>query len=264
MGDKDHLQSLDKGLLILELLSKRGSPAKLEHLAQISGIKKTSCFRVLKTLSKAGFLVRDPDSKSYWLGPKTILIGLAGLGSQGVREIALPFMRELRDKTGVTVNLGILIGTEVIFVERLQSTYIMESSLRVGSRLPAHCSSMGKAILAFLPDEETQEILEQLNFEKKTSNTIIDKEAFRKELGKVKAQGFALNNEELEVGLFAVAGPLRDHSGRAVAAMNISFPLVRHSKERALNVFCPMILKACQEVSSLLGLRETGSPSPKP
>ncbi len=263
MGDRDHLQSLEKGLLILELLSKGGSPAKLEHLAQISGIKKTSCFRVLKTLSNTGFLVRDQETKRYWLGPKTILVGLAGLGGQGVREIALPFMREIREKTGATVNLGILVGTDVIFVERLQSTHIMESSLRVGSRLSAHCSSMGKAILAFLPDEEVRETLEQLSFEKKTANTITDKEAFLVELEKIRTQGFALNNEELETGLFAVAGPLRDRTGRALAAVNISFPLVRHSKEEAMQVFCPMILEVCREVSCLLGFKEAGSQSPK-
>ncbi|MEJ5378521.1 MAG: IclR family transcriptional regulator [bacterium] len=261
MSDRDRLQSLEKGLMILELLSKKGSPAKLELLAQMSGIKKTSCFRVLKTLTHAGFLVRDPDAKSYWLGPKTILVGLAGLGSQGVREVALPFMRDLREKTGATVNLGMLMGTDVVFVERLQSAHIMESSLRVGSRLPAHCSSMGKAILAFQPNEEVEGILGQLNFERRTAKTITDKESFQIELQTVRERGFALNNEELEDGLFAVAGPLRDHTGKAVAAMNVSFPLVRHSKEKALKVFCPILLKACQEVSSLLGFRESRSQS---
>lgn len=251
----DRLQSLEKGLLILDLIFRQGSPVKLEKVVHSSGIKKTSCFRALKTLTHHGFLVKDPQTKAYWLGPKTIALGLTALNTGGVRELALPFMRELREKTGATVNLGMLVGTEVIFVERLQSAHIMESSLRVGSRLPVHCSSMGKAILAFLPAHETEKILQSLSFERKTPNTITDRDALRTELKRIRKNGFAVNNEELEVGLFAVAAPLRDYKGQAVAAMNISFPLIRHSKEEALNVFCPMIVNACSKISELLGFR---------
>jgi IclR family transcriptional regulator, KDG regulon repressor len=253
MRDRDHLQSLDKALLILDLIAGHRSPLKLESLVQLSGIKKTSCFRVLKTLSSTGFLSRDPETKAYWLGPKTISIGLTALEHRGVRELALPYMKKLREKTGATVNLAILNGLHVIFVERLQSAYIMEANLRVGSRLSVHCSSMGKAILAFLPEREIAEILNRIRFEPKTGNTIPTKEAFLRELKEIRERGFAVNNEELEIGLFAIAAPLRNHAGEAVAAMNISFPLARHSKQEAMDVFRPMILEACREISSLLG-----------
>ncbi|MEM4406643.1 MAG: IclR family transcriptional regulator [Candidatus Methanomethylicaceae archaeon] len=258
MRDRDLLQSLEKGLLILELLAERGCPEKMESLAHRSQVKKTSCFRVLKTLTHLGFLVRDPESKAYWLGPKAIVIGLAALGGRGIREVALPYLKQLREKTGSTVNLGVLVGADVIFVERLQSDYIMESSLKVGSRLSAHCSSMGKAILAFLSENELESVLEKLILEKKTPNTITSRDHLFRELEEIRRKGFAVNNEELEIGLFAIAGPVRDYTGKAVAAINVSFPLARHTKEEALRTFCPMILETCRNVSFLLGFREGG------
>jgi IclR family pca regulon transcriptional regulator len=257
--DRDHLQSLERGLLILDLLSQSRSPLKLERLVQLSGISKTSCFRILKTLTRLGFVVREAKEKAYGLGPKTISIGLSALESQGVRELALPFMREIREKTGATVNLAVLDGSDVVFVERLQSANIMEANLRVGSRLSAHCSSMGKAILAFMPDSDLDRILERIVFERKTEMTITSKEDLRRELREVRQRGYALNNEELEKGLFAVAGPIRDRTGEAVAAMNISCPLTRHSKEEVMQIFCPMVVSACKEISSLLGFKEGAS-----
>jgi len=255
MFDRDHLRSLEKGLRILELLAQMGTPQRFETLVQESGLSKTTCFRILKTMTLVGFVARDPETRAFRLGPKAVAVGLAAVGSERVREIAAPYMRELREETRATVNLGILVGMEVVFVERMQSPYIMESTLKVGSRLPAHCSSLGKAILAFLPDEERQALLEKLTFERRTPNTITDRETFAQELEKIRREGFSVNNEELEVGLFAVAAPLLDRNGVAVAAINLSFPLARYSKEEAMTVLCPRIVEVSQKVSRLLGWR---------
>jgi len=255
MLDRDHLRSLERGLMILELVAQMGTPARLETLVHKSGLRKTTCFRIVKTMTVLGFLAKDPETRALRLGPKAIAIGLAAVGSERVREIAAPYMRELRDRTGATVNLGILVGPEVVFVERMQSSYIMESTLRVGSRLPAHCSSMGKAIIAFLPEEEREAILGKLAFEKKTPNTITNREAFVRELETIRRRGFSVNNEELEIGLFAVAAPLLNRNGVAVAAINVSFPLTRHSKEEAMAALAPRVLEVSQKVSRLLGWR---------
>ncbi len=253
MIDKDYIKSLEKGLNILSLLSRHGSPLKLEELVKISGMRKTSCFRILQTLTRAGFAVKDKDTCGYFIGPKIISIGLSALGSRGVRELALPLMKEIREKTGTTVNLGILDGHDVIFVERFQSAHIVETNLQVGSRLPVQLSSMGKAILAYLPEAELEAVLKQIHLEKKTEKTITSIAALKCELSKIRKKGFALNDEELETGLFAIAVPLLNHAGVAVAAMNISFPLMRHSREEAMKVFCPMILDAGKEISAMIG-----------
>ena len=268
MIEKDYIKSLEKGLNIISLLSRRGSPVKLEELVKISGVRKTSCFRILQTLTRSGFAVKDPVTCGYFIGPKMISIGMTALGSSGIRELALPFMKEIRKKTGTTVNLGILSGHDVIFVERLQSAHIVEANLHVGSRLPVHLSSMGKAILAYLPEAELEAVLKQICLEKKTEKTITSIAALKRELREIRKKGFALNDEELETGLFAIAVPLLNHAGIAVASMNISFPLMRHSRKEAMEVFCPMVLDAGKEISAMMGFHSDdpagGREKPRP
>ncbi len=186
---------------LISLISQHGSPLKLESLVKISGMKKTSCFRILQTLMRSGFVARDGDTNGYFVGPKLISIGLSAFDRRGLRELALPFMKEIRRNTGTTVNLAILSDPEVSFVERLQSAHIIETNLRVGSCLSAHVSSLGKAILAYLPESELEPILGQIHFEKKTEQTITSTKAFKQELKEIRQRGFALNNEELEKGL---------------------------------------------------------------
>ncbi len=258
MIDRDYIKSLEKGLNILSLLSQHGSPLKLEELVKISGVRKTSCFRILQTLTKAGFAVKDKETLGYFIGPKMISIGMAALGGRGIRELALPLMKEIRQKTGTTVNLAILSGADVIFVERLQSGHIVEANLHVGSRISAHLSSMGKAILSHLPEAELNLVLKQIRFEKKTERTITSVKAMKEALKKIRAEGFALNDEELETGLFAIAVPLLNDAGVAVAALNMSFPLTRHSRAEAMRSFCPMMLEASREISAMMGFCPDG------
>jgi IclR family transcriptional regulator, pca regulon regulatory protein len=260
MQDRDYIKSLEKGIHLISLISQHGSPLRLEDLVKRSGMKKTSCFRILQTLTRSEFVVRAGDDASYFVGPKLISIGLSAFDRMGIREAALPFMKDIRLRTGTTVNLAVLSGPEVIFVERLQSAYIVETNLRVGSRISAHVSSLGKAMLAFLPDAEVDPILDVLHFEKKTPKTITSVSALKQELREIRRRGFALNNEELEKGLFGIAAPLRNYSGAAVAAMNISFPLLRHSKKEAIEKFCPLVLDACRNISLSLGFQESQPP----
>jgi IclR family pca regulon transcriptional regulator len=244
MIDRDYIKSLEKGLNIISLLSQHDSPLKLEELVKISGLRKTSCFRILQTLTRSGFALKDKDTGGYFIGPKIISIGLTALENRGIRELALPFMKEIRQKTGATVNLAILNGSDVIFVERLQSAHIVEGNLRVGSRLSAHLSSMGKVILAHLPEAELNVVLKQIRFERKTEKTLASIKALKEELKKIRA-----------TGLFAIAVPLLNHTGVAVAGLNISFLLARHSQEEAMQNFLPLMLKAGREISAMMGFR---------
>ena len=253
MDDKNQIGSLEKGLNILSLLSQRGSPIRLEELTRITGMKKTTCFRFLQTLKRLNYVEQDPESKKYWLGTRIISLGLSALNNLNIRKLALPFMKKLREETGETVNLSVLDGTDIVFIERLQSSFIVDSNLHVGSRLPVYCTSMGKAILAHLPEAKVEEILSQIHFEKRTEKTIVSPKSLREELKKVRARGFAINDQELEKGLYAVAAPILNHNGEAIAAMNISFPSVRHPREESIIVFSKMVLKACAEISSSLG-----------
>jgi IclR family transcriptional regulator, pca regulon regulatory protein len=252
-GDKERVKSLEKALNLLILLSRQTEDISLEDLSRAADISKTTCFRLLQTMKDQNFVEQSPDSKKYRLGPRNISIGAAALSKQSVRDLALPYMDRLRAETDESINLSVLDGSEIVFVERIEGSFIVNSNLRVGSRLPVHCSSMGKVMLAYLPDHKFGRIMDDIHLDRKTSKTIHSRERLLEELAAIRKSGVALNDEELEKGLFAVAGPIRDHSGEAVAALNISFLLVRHGRKKALKGFLPLVQKACREISALLG-----------
>lgn len=255
-GDKERVKSLEKALNLLIILSRQSEDISLDLLSREAGISKTSCFRLLQTMKGLNFVAQSPRSKQYRLGPRNISIGAAALNRQSVRDLALPHMNRLRSETDETINLSVLDGDEIVFIERIEGRFIVNSNLKVGSRLPVHCSSMGKAMLAYLPEFELEQIMAGTRFEKKTANTIGTEGRLLEELEAIRKSGVAINDEELEKGLFAVAGAIRDHSGEAVAALNISFPLVRHDRENAMQEFVPIVKKACREISALLGYNE--------
>lgn len=263
--DKNRIRALEKGLELLILLSRHDTERSLDQISKDAGYSKPTCFRLLQTMRRLNFVTQSVETKCYQLGPRNISIGTAALDRQSVRSIAVPYMRRIRAQTKETVNLTILDGSEVVFVERIEANFIVNSNLHVGSRLPVHCSSMGKAILAHLPEPKLALILEKLDFQPCTAKTITSRARFIEELAGIRATGTAINNEELEKGLFAIAGPIRNYSGEAIAAMNISFPLVRHHIKEALADFIPIVKEACIEISSLLGFKEerdqTGKPS---
>ena len=252
---RNHIRALEKGLELLIFLSRQDKEVSLERLSKKAGFSKTTCFRLLQTMRRLNFVTQSAETKCYQLGPRNISIGTAALDRQSVRSIAVPYMRRIRAQTNETVNLTILDGVEVVFVERIEANFIVNSNLYVGSRLPVHCSSMGKAILAYLPEDKLSEVLDKLDFQPRTAKTITSRSQLIEELAGIRTTGMAINNEELEKGLFAIASPIRDHSGEAIAAMNISFPLVRHHIQDTLADFEPIIKAACVEISCLLGFK---------
>ena len=258
--EKNRIRALEKGLELLILLSRHDDEVSLEQLSREAGFSKPTCFRLLQTMRRLNFVAQSVATKGYRLGPRNISIGTAALDRQSVRSIAISYMRRLREQTDETINLTILDGNEIVFVERIEAKFIVNSNLYVGSRLPVHCSSMGKAILAYLPEYKLNAVLQGLDLKPRTAKTITSRERLIEELARIRATGISINNEELEKGLCAVAGPIRDHSGEAIAALNVSFPLVRHDVvEDALAAFVPMVKAACNEISGLLGFKAEAS-----
>jgi len=255
LKDKDRVKSLEKGLTLLIVLSQQDQDLLLDDLTRLAGLSRTSCFRLLQSMKALNFVEQDPHSKRYRLGARNISIGAAALNNLSLRQISLPFMKKLRQETDETINLSILHDTEIVFIERLEARHIINTRLRIGSRLPAYCTCMGKAILAYLPQYKLNRILEEFQFERKTENTIVSAEALKRELEDVRVHERALNNEELEKGLCAIASPILNYTGEAVAALNVSFPLVRHSMGEAIRDFAPLVKEACREISSHFGFQ---------
>jgi DNA-binding IclR family transcriptional regulator len=252
-SDNDRVKSLEKGLRLLILLADQKSAVSLEAITSLSGLNKTTCFRLLKTMQDMGFVEQEPGSKRYLLGPRNIALGAVAMNRLHLRHMALPVMKRLKDSLGETINFSVLIGTEIMFIERLEAEHIVSAHHDIGDRLPVHCTCMGKAILAHLPQDRLDLLIDQIQFSPKTANTITSRQALLDELQRIRSEGLSYNLEELEKGLCAVAAPILDYSGHAVAALNVSFPLMRHDKKEALKKFAPQIKKAGIELSGMLG-----------
>ncbi len=253
MLDKNSIKSIEKCFKVLGCFYDSNRTLSLDEIVEHTGYKKTSCFRILKTMLNLEILEQDSKKKDYQFGSRLVLIGLAALKSMSLHKISLPILQKLRDECRETVNLSILNGKEILYVERLMSNYIVNLNVNVGDRLPINCTSMGKAILAFLPENKTEKILDEPNFVSKTKKSITDITTFKKELSKIKIKGYAINDEELEKGLRAVAAPIFNHTGEVVAATNIVWTTARHSSRKVFEIFTPKIISAAAQISSLLG-----------
>lgn len=253
MSDKENAKTLAKGLQLLLILSRQKSSKNLEELTALSGMSKTVCFRLLNTLKQMHFVDQDSQSKRYRLGVQNISLGAVALDGLNVRQIALPFMQKLQKQCNETVNLSVLDGTDIVFIARLEASHIVNTHHRIGDRLPAHSTCQGKAIMAFSSQHEIEELLGKITFTKFTGNTLDSPQALTKELAQIRKRGVAFNEQELESGLWAVAGPILDHRDKPIASLNIALPLVRHSRKDAMIKFTPIVAEAVQEISRLMG-----------
>jgi DNA-binding IclR family transcriptional regulator len=251
MRDRDYIQSIDRCFAILDHLSSADSPITLEDLTKRTGYNKTTCFRFLKTMRRLGLV--EQEKKSYHLGPTIVALGMKALKGLNLRQAALPVMQKLREETEETVNLSLLSGTEIIFIERVMSDYIVNSNINVGDRLPVYCASMGKVILAFMSEEHAAAIISHLNFKAKTERTIISPSSLKKELTEIRHRGYALNNEELERGLRAVAAPIIGYTGEAFAAINVAWTTARRPSKRTFTDFAGKVVKAAEKISLSMG-----------
>ena len=253
MPDRDHIKSVEKCFVILDCLHAGRRLMTLDEITQATGYTKTTCFRLLKTLRTLGVVELSPATKKYQYGPRLAGIGLAALKNMNLRNTALPILQQLRDETGETVNLTILSGSEILYVERVMSDYLINVNVNIGDRLPVYCASMGKVILAYLPEERLETILASISFEKKTNNTIVSRPALIRELEQIRSKGYAVNDEELEKGLRAVAAPIFNYTGEAFAATNIAWTTARHPERRTFSEYAVKIVAAADKISRLMG-----------
>jgi IclR family pca regulon transcriptional regulator len=170
-----------------------------------------------------------------------------------LRRVAIPYLEATSNEIGETVNLAILEGAEVVYIERIKTQQILNINLQVGSRLPAYCTSMGKAMLAYLDENQLEEILKKTDLVPFTSRTIARKADLKRELIGVRVRGFAMNNEELSEGLRSVAAPVRNVKGEVIAAVNIAVPSIRISLKKMETVLAKKAMETAFKISSALG-----------
>jgi IclR family pca regulon transcriptional regulator len=187
---------------VLSLFNRESPALSLTDIVEAAVMNKSTAFRVVSTLESAGYLERDPGTKKYRPGLKVLQLGFTAISSLEFRQIARPFLSRLSRETGETASMGVLDDLEVVYVDRVRTQRtIVGVILGLGSRIPAHCASMGKVLLASIPKEELHQRLQAVKLNPCTPNTLVDLNQIEEELDKVRIQGYATNQEELEIGL---------------------------------------------------------------
>jgi DNA-binding IclR family transcriptional regulator len=240
-----------KVLRVLEALHDAPAGLQLKDVAQQTGINKSTAYRFLAHLEREGYVFRD-DSGSYAIGLRLARLASGGSYQTTLRKISRPVLQQLWRATGETVNLAVLDGREVLYLDVMESSHTFRLASEVGMRRPLYCTALGKAMLAFIPEEEQQYFLSRMAFEKLTPHTIKNVQQLRKETASIRQRGYAIDNEEAYLGSRCIAAPVFDASGKLAAAVSVSGPTTRVTREKVAE-FAAAAKSAGAAISKNLG-----------
>jgi IclR family pca regulon transcriptional regulator len=244
------IQALERGLAVLEVFCAEHSSLTLSEVARLTGITRATARRILLTLERLGH-VRS-DGRRFSLTPRVLSLGWAYLSSLDLWDIAQPLMQGLAAQTGESCSAATLDLPDVVYVARAPTRRIMSVTLGVGTRLPAVATSTGRVLLADLPEEELDAFLGRTALHAHTQRTITDPSRLQAVLAEVRAQGWALVDQELETGLRSAAVPLRGSDGRVVAALNVSAAASRVTCKELRSQFIPLLVETAQSISTAI------------
>jgi IclR family pca regulon transcriptional regulator len=226
-ADREFVNSLAKGLHLLMCFTKERPVWRLTEMARANKMNLPTARRYLHTFTKLGFMVKDDSAKTFQLTPKVMQLGGWVFASMGIRDRLMPHMKLIRNEMDVTTHCAVLEGNQIIAVERIRSSDVVNIDLSAGSRLPIHATSLGKAIVAFMDPTEQKQIAGILEFKPLTPHTITDAPSFLEELALTRARGYAVADQELNVGLKTLAVPIFNTKGQVEASFGVSFPWSR-------------------------------------
>jgi IclR family pca regulon transcriptional regulator len=246
-GNPDFVLSLARGLTVIEAFQDQQNGVTVADVAARTGLSRAAVRRLLITLEMLGYA--SHTGPVYRLSTRVLRLGFSFLSSFSLAALAAPVLEQLSESFHESCSLSVLEGDEIVYVARSATKRVMSVGLSIGSRLPAYCTSMGRVLLAALSDAELDAQLQRATPMVYTPKTIFDKPALRAEIHRVRQQRYALVDEELEMGLRALAVPIVNRAGRTVAAMNTGVHVSRVSQNDLLTRFLP----ALQSSATLLG-----------
>jgi IclR family acetate operon transcriptional repressor len=259
-GDRYSIAVLGKALDLLEALEAEGEPT-LTELSARTGIPKPTALRVLANLEARDYVYRDVHGR-YRLGLRLLQLGTHVTDRIDLRTLALPVMERLRDACNETVNLALPAETGIVYIEIMQSAHGLRTAASVGMLDPYHSSALGKAILAQAPDERIDDILGNEPLPRRTSRTLVTRADLEHELAHIRRQGYAIDEEENEIGARCIGAPIFDHRGVCVGAISVSGPATRLTSERA-GPISTRVIEAAAAISKRLGYRPADAPTRK-
>jgi IclR family acetate operon transcriptional repressor len=231
MMRNNSVQALDRGLTILDLLANTGGELGVTEVPRQLGVHKSTAYRLLATLQRHDLVDQNPDTEKYRLGHGLVRLAGSVTAAMDLVKASGPGLRDLASATEETVNLAILQGDRVINIDQITPVNQLVNVNWVGKQTPLHCTSNGKVLLAFMPGEERWRLL-QRPLQRLTPRTIVDPKLLERQLLRVQDEGYAFTLEELELGLNAVAAPIRGADGHVIAAVSVSGPSYRVTSQR--------------------------------
>ena len=246
-------QAVLRAVALLKAFTPDRPERGLAELARAVGLNKTTAYRLLAALESERMVERGRNGEAYRLGPELVALGGRAQGSQELREASRAVLGNLAQETRETATLEVLVGTDTLILEEAMGSYVLGSMPSIGTRWPAHATSTGKTILAFLSEEERNRSLPRV-LSGVTPRTLADRAALERDLARVRERGYALSQEELEPGFVAVGAPVHSAEGRVVAAISVGGPRVRLTPE-TVTAIARRLPAAAAQISERLGFR---------
>lgn len=243
---REHVGSLERGLRVIEVLASHPQGLTMSAVAARTGLTRAGARRLLLTLVAAGYVYQE--ERIFRLSPRLITLGRTWLSGASLWSFAEPFMRKVSRELNESCSAAVLSGEDVVYVARVAGARIVGVALHVGTRLPAHCTSMGRVLLSQMSDEALRAFLARATIRANTARTVTDRQALFDAIVRTRADGYALVDEELEIGLRSIAVPLRDRSGAIVAAVNVSTQSARMSVAELRRNVLPILKGAAASI----------------
>ncbi|HEV1992975.1 MAG TPA: IclR family transcriptional regulator C-terminal domain-containing protein [Candidatus Acidoferrum sp.] len=250
-GDPNFMTSLARGLAVIQAFSQTKRQQTVSQISSKTGFSRAAVRRCLYTLAKLGFAGSD-DNRHFHLRPRVLTLGHSYISSMPLAVAAQPVLEHVSHVLHESCSIATLDGPEIVYIARATVTRIMSIDLGVGSRLPAFCTSMGRILLADLPPEKLEELLASIEFTRYTERTVTSVEKLRQILRIVQRNGYSVIDQELEYGLRSMAVPIRNPTGKVVAALNVGAHAQRVSLQDLLMRFLPHLKAAAQELCMFL------------
>ena len=237
----DIISSMLKGLSVIEAFRAEHPRLSITEVSEITGLDRASARRCLLTLHEGGYA--DYDGKFFTLTPRVLRLGMGALAALPLAQLVQPWLDQLSEQIGQSTSVSILDDTEIVYLARAAQRRVMSIGLMPGSRLPAHCTSMGRVLLAALPEAVARSLIEKSDLSPRTAYSLTAPDEIMSRLAQVRSDGFALIDQEVEIGLCSIAVPLISVRGQVVAALNTGVAAVQGSAQELASLYLPALLK---------------------
>lgn len=253
--DRYRINVIDRAAQILDCFGFEHQELSVSEISVMTGLHRSTAHRILMALEYNELIRQNPDTSKFHLGIKLFKLGHQAVSQLNLREICQPFLTRLMKETKETVHLAVLDDNQVLYLDKVEGPHALRMPSRVGRRIPTYCTSLGKAMLSCLDDEEVRNIFRRQELRPFTANTVKKIDALLADLRMIRKRGYSVDNEEIEIGLRCVGAPVKDYSGAMVGAISVAAPAARLT-EKETSVVGRLVLNVAEEISQQLGYEE--------